>query len=152
MGTGYRPPSSEPQGRWAKHIHAKRREWGWSQTRGFEAVREGLGLGPKSRAAYITLDQGPRVPTTGEEQALAAVYGYPPEVAPEPLEATQTPDSLVTALRAQTAAIRELVEEMRLARAEDLVSREALMTALGAALSRVGRPGADGHDKTADAR
>lgn len=151
MGTGYRPPSKEPKGRWARHIHAKRRELGWSQTRGFEAVREGMGLSEKSRAAYIAVDMGDRQPTAKEEAALIAVYGIPEEPQ-DALEATETPDGLVEAIRAQTAAMLALVEEIRLSRAEELVSREALMTALGAALSLEGMRGGDGHGRNADAR
>jgi len=63
---------------------------------------------------------GPRQPTEAEAQALAAVYGWPPETT---LEATETPDDLVAALRdhiaalaAQTAMMGELVRELREAR------------------------------------
>lgn len=97
MGGGYRPPSREPRGRWARHIHAKRREWGWSQTRGFEAVREAMGLGPKSRAAYIPIDEGKRPPTPTEEAALLAVYGAPPEESEVPEVAALDASALVVA-------------------------------------------------------
>lgn len=117
MGTGYRPPSAEPRGRWARHIHAKRREWGWSQTRGFEAVREGLGLSEKSRAAYITLDMGPREPNEVEAAALAAVYGYPPEATTTGLEATESGDSLAQAINALVVELRAMREERELVEA-----------------------------------
>lgn len=120
MGTGYRPPSNEPKGRWAKHIHAVRRERGWSQTRGFEAVREGLGLGPKSRAAYIPLDDGRRAPSASEEAVLADVYGWPPESPTEPPERPESGvtglDALVAAIAEQTRVMGELVKELRVAR------------------------------------
>lgn len=106
MGTGYRPPSREPQGRWARHIHAKRREWGWSQTRGFEAVREGLGLSPKSRSAYIPIDEGKRLPTPQEEKVLLTVYGVPPEGEPEPAPASDLSE-LAASIRALAQAIQE---------------------------------------------
>lgn len=109
MGTGYRPPSKEPKGRWARHIHAKRREFGWSQTRGFEAVREGMGLSEKSRAAYIAIDMGDRQPTAAEETVLIAVYGIPEEPAQKEagpaLSGEAGYQSVVAAIDRQTAAI-----------------------------------------------
>ena len=120
MGTGYRPPSKEPKGRWARHIHAVRRERGWSAQRGFEAVHEGLGLSPKSRAAYLPFESGERTPTPTEEAALAAVYGWPPESPTEALEATESGDTgmaaLIAAIRDQTAAMVDLVNELQAAR------------------------------------
>lgn len=131
MGTGYRPPSREPQGRWARHIHAKRREWGWSQTRGFEAVREGLGLGEKSRSAYIPIDEGKRQPTPDEERALIAVYGVPEE----PPEPEPTRDDLA-------GSIRELAEAIRQERAERIEWERGLLESLQAlALALVQRDG-----------
>jgi hypothetical protein len=80
VGTsGYRPSKVEPNGRWARHIDARRREWDWSLTRGFEEVHEALGYSDKSRTAYRALDLGEREPTTKEAEALASVYGWPPE-------------------------------------------------------------------------
>lgn len=101
-------------------------------------------------ATLRKVESGSAQPGRRMLRELAAYYGgEPPGV---PLESPTAPDKLVEAIQAQTAAIRELVAELRLSRAEDLVSREALMTALGAALSREGRLEADGHDRTADAR
>ncbi len=68
--------------------------------------------------------------------ALAAEKGVDiesqPRLGPEPAEATQTPDALVLALVAQTEAISALATEIRLARAEELVTREEMMRALAA--------------------
>jgi hypothetical protein len=133
MSTGYRPPSREPQGRWARHIHAVRKERGWSQTYGFEQVREGLNLAAKSRTAYIPLDIGTREPTPEEGEVLASVYGWPSDEPPEPLEATETPASDLA------AAIRELVETIRSERAERLEWERGVVASIrevGLALGR----------------
>lgn len=134
MSSGYRPPSTEPKGRWARHIHAFRRAQGWSQTRGFEATREGLGLSEKSRAAYIAIDQGLREPKPSEEEALAAVYGWPSdEPAPE------------VALEGQAAMLAE-IRALRLAVEAQTEAQTRGMASLGAALTAVflqlgGQPG-----------
>jgi transcriptional regulator with XRE-family HTH domain len=107
MSTGYRPPSTEPQGRWARHIHAFRKANGWSQTRGFERTREALGLSEKSRSAYIDLDIGRREPKPEEAEALASVYGWPTEEEPEPT----TEPTLAAALMALAGEIRAAREE-----------------------------------------
>ena len=123
MGTRYHPPSEEPRGRWARHIHAVRRERNWSATRGFEAVREGLGLSPKSRAAYLPFESGERTPTPKEEAVLAAVYGWPPESPTEALDATETPDSVL-------AAVSLLLDEIRAERAARVEWERGLLSAL----------------------
>lgn len=69
-----------------------------------------------------------------------------PRLTPEPLETTESGDALIRALEAQTAAISELVAEVRLSRGEETVSREALMKALGFVLAQRGTPAEDGHD------
>ena len=131
MSTGYRPPSSEPRGRWAQHLHAERKARNWSQTRAFEELREGLRLSPRSRSAYIAVDMGKRQPTQAEAEYLASVFGWPPDGPPEPLEQAQAPADLIAALMAQTAAINALV-----ARLDSLASeaiREGVLDALGEA-------------------
>lgn len=77
--SGYRPPSNEPQGKWAHAIHKKRRSDGISQTGAFELLGARLGLGPKSRAAYVAIDMGEREPTEAESKVLAEWLGYYPE-------------------------------------------------------------------------
>jgi hypothetical protein len=69
-----------------------------------------------------------------------------PRLAPEPAGSTETPDSLVMALIAQTAAIRELAAEIRLSRGEDAVTRQEMMRALGAVLAPRGRRSAGERD------
>lgn len=116
MSSGYRPPSSAPVGAWATHIHAKRRERGWSQTRGFEVAREhGLPLSDRSRSAYIAIDMGKRQPTAAELPALIATYGKP-EPVPEYNDtgpAISEAGEIAAAIREQTAVIRELLDEIR---------------------------------------
>lgn len=84
-----------------------RRTRDWSQQQAFEELRQGLGLGPKSRASYIKLDMGPRPPNVRQQEYLVAYFGQTPDD-PPPLVAGEK-DELV-------AAIRALVEEMRLQR------------------------------------
>jgi hypothetical protein len=93
-----------------------RRDRDWSQTQAFEALREGLRLGPKSRASYIKIDMGARVPTLDEGEFLIRFFGRNPDDIPEDDESV---DPLVAALQAQTEAILGLAEELRLARTND---------------------------------
>lgn len=68
----YRPPSTPPKGRWAVFLHEERRARDWNQTQAFEALREGLRLGQKSRASYVALDMGARQPRAfGSSQTRA---------------------------------------------------------------------------------
>lgn len=132
MSSGYRPPSTEPKGRWARHIHAFRKAQGWSQTRGFEAVRDGLGLSEKSRSAYIAIDQGLREPKPSEEAALAAVYGWPTEDAPT--AATEGEPTLAAAL----IALADELRESRLARQDAEARLRSLEAAVALLAQRVG--------------
>lgn len=112
MSSGYRPPSSAPTGAWARHIHAVRRERGWSQTRGFEKAREnGLPLGERSRSAYIAIDMGERQPTPAEVPALIATYGAPSEE-PEQIE-TAAPEGTAVLVAMFSAFLDELREDRR---------------------------------------
>lgn len=79
MAPGYRPPSTEPKGRWARHIHAYRKAHGINATRAFELWHEGLGLAAKSRTAYLAIDKGERQPTGPEAEYLASQIGWPEE-------------------------------------------------------------------------
>lgn len=83
-----------------------RKERDWSQSQAFEALREGLRFGPRSRASYRAIDMGTRPPTPSEADFLVRYFGSSPDDihdVPEPN------DPLVE-------AIRDLVEELRLAR------------------------------------
>lgn len=113
MAPGYRPPSADPKGRWARHIHAARRERGWNQTRAFEEWHVGLGLAPKSRTAYLNLDMGKRQPKPHEAEYLASQIGWPPDQ-DEPVEAPPSDmAALIAAIRDQTRAMDALVNELR---------------------------------------
>lgn len=111
---GYRPPSAEPEGKWANAIHAKRRADGLSQTAAFKLLRGQLNLSENSRAAYVALDMGEREPREHEEKILAAWLGYWPE---DPTDATSppkgdTPGGLVAALEDQTKALNRLADQV----------------------------------------
>lgn len=129
--SGYRPPSTEPRGKWAIALDKKARDLGISQTGVFEQLREGLGLGPKSRSAYLPLHLGVRPPTDAEAKVLADWLGYWPEDV-EPGEVGSTGDTSAPGLSELIASLNELVGELRAARQEraDLLERvEALETA-----------------------
>ncbi len=117
---GYRPPSTEPRGKWAKRIHEKRRADGLSQTGAFELLGSRLGFGPKSRFSYVALDMGTREPTEHEAAVLAEwLGGYPSDEPQDALQATQTPDPVAAAIDRQTAALEALVDELLRWRTED---------------------------------
>lgn len=82
----------------------------WSQTQAFEALRDGLDLGPRSRAAYIKLDMGERPPRPREQQFLIEYFGSGPDDIPT-IGADKDP--LVEAINGQTEAINALVAELR---------------------------------------
>lgn len=100
----YVPLSRPPRGAWARHIQAKRREWGWSQQHAFERLRDGLHLGPKSRASYVKIDEGGRQPTEDEAAYLASVFGWPEDEAAEP---PAQADAILTAVNALVQELRE---------------------------------------------
>lgn len=110
---GYRPPSREPRGTWARAIHEKRRRDGISQTGSFEVLGPRLGLGPKSRQSYINLDMGDREPTAVEAAVLAEWLGGYPVDDPSAGAAANTPADLIQALADQTAAISELAAQVK---------------------------------------
>lgn len=124
---GYRPPSTEPRGKWAKRIHEKRRAEGLSQTGAFELLRERLGYGPKSRFSYVALDMGTREPTDAEAKVLAEwLGGYPDDMADSGDATTATSE-----LAALVQSINALVEEMRAARQADQArQRDEIATAV----------------------
>ena len=64
---GYRPSAKPAAGRWGIALDRYRRAKDWSQQRGFEQLREGLRLGPKSRASYVALEHG-QEPTSQQLQ------------------------------------------------------------------------------------
>lgn len=132
----YRPPSQPPKGAWARHIHAVRRERDWSQTQGFEHAREGLHLGPKSRNAYIALDMGTRDPNPDEEEALAAVYGWPPEDE-SPAEVPEGSDPILTL----ATAITGLTQELRAARLQQVDATDRVLRAIAASVAGRVPPG-----------
>jgi hypothetical protein len=94
------------------------RDRGWSRVRLFEEVGAELGYAPKSRSAILPLLED-KNPTEQQAAVLARHFGWPTEPDPAPAGATETPDPLVTALAAQTAALTALVDELRLWRSED---------------------------------
>jgi hypothetical protein len=89
-----------------------RQDRGWSQQQAFEALHEGLGFGPRSRASYVAIDMGKRPPTPTEAEFLVSYFGKSPDDLPEPIEPTEPADALVVALAAQTEAINALVARL----------------------------------------
>lgn len=89
-----------------------RQDRDWSQTQAFEALREGLQFGPKSRASYIALDMGHRPPRPDEQEYLVGYFGKSPDDLPAPVEPTEPADALVAAIHAQTEAINALVARL----------------------------------------
>lgn len=109
-GVSYRPPSHQPRGAWARHLHEQRRLRDLSQTQAFELVYERVGWSSKSRTAYVAIDMGERQPKEHEAAVLGAEFGWPAEQ-----DASETPPGipeLVAALAAQTTAINALVERL----------------------------------------
>ena len=113
---GYRPPSTEPRGAWARAIHAKRRAEGISQTGGFEVLGPLLGMGPRSRAAYRAIDMGDRPPRPDEAEVLAEWLGYWPSEATESASPAASDGvglaELAEAIRDQAQAINDLARQV----------------------------------------
>ena len=138
---GYRPPSVEPRGAWAKAIHRKRRELNISQQRAFEMLGPALGFGPKSRAAYIALDMGQRPPTEAESKVLAEWLGaYPEEPHTAGSDTGDTPPfdpaAYLTRMDALAVALTDLVVELRSSRQERDAIEERLRALEAAARLR----------------
>lgn len=123
-GVSYRPPSTPPRGAWALHLHRIRQERDLSATQAFELVYERVGWSPKSRAAFVAIDQGRSQPSPEIAAVLAAEFGWPPE----PGEVVETNDPLAAAILELTAELRTAREERatveaRLKEVERLVAR-----------------------------
>lgn len=67
-----------------------------------------------------------RSPRRDNIEALERIFG-----SQAPLERPETPDALVAAIKAQAEAIQALALEIRLSRAEELLTRQEMMKALG---------------------
>ena len=115
----YRPSVSRPSGPWGPTLDRVRRERDWSQQQAFEALREGLRLGPKSRAAYVSLEAG-RVPSPEQHAYLVSQFGEP-----EPVAAATTEGDLA-------GSIRELAEAIRQERAERIEWERGVLESLQA--------------------
>ncbi len=104
----YRPPSRQPRGSWARHLHDQRQLRDLSQTQAFEAVYERIGWSRKSRTAYVAIDMGERQPKPNEAQVLGAEFGWPPDPQDMPSE---TPDyaAIVAAIDRQTAMLERVL-------------------------------------------
>lgn len=81
----------------------------WSRVRLFEEVYAELGYSPKSRSALLPLLID-HEPTEDQAAVLRKHFGEPPEVAPEPTTATETPDPVVAAIDRQTAMLERVLE------------------------------------------
>lgn len=122
----YRAPLRAPQGEWARFIHRMRQERDWSSQAAFEALREVLRLGPKSRASYLRLESGERTIRDWEQDALVDYFGQGPSDE-DRVEPTPPVDyDLVTALREQTVAIQSLADAILASRADQKGMNEGL--------------------------
>lgn len=104
----------------------------WSATQAHEALREGLGLAPKSRAAYVAIEDG-RPLKAREETFLRSYFGGGPSDEDRESQAgsggdTPDPAALIAAIEAQTRAITAVLD--RLTAADE--DREARLRALEA--------------------
>ena len=85
----------------------------------FLQAEAGYGIAP---SVWGELESGTRRPSADQRRVLLAYFGSQPE----PLD-----DPLVRALREQTAVFRDLVDELRLMRAEQAATQEASARVLG---------------------
>jgi hypothetical protein len=134
----YRASANEPMTRWARHLDAVMRERGWSRVRLFEEVGAELGYAPKSRSAMLPL-LADKEPTPAQAAVLRRHFGEPPLDDPAASSAhTEAAGSsdLAAAIREQTAAMLELVAELRLSRAEQVGMNEGLV-AVAAQVAKV---------------
>lgn len=113
MATRYRHPTKAPQTAWAVHIDRYMRENGLSQQGAFELAHKALGLGPKSRTAFLPFLEA-REPNESEAQALASVFGWPSPDDDPP--AVPVDDAVAAAIDRQTDVMRELLAEFRQSR------------------------------------
>ncbi len=105
-------PHESPKGGWGRFLDGKRSERGWSQQRAFEELHTGLGLGPKSRASYVALEEG-HEPTPDQQRFLARFYGEGPGLEDEEPNAAAT----LPATEALSLAVRTLADELSAVRA-----------------------------------
>jgi hypothetical protein len=134
----YRPPSSQPRGAWARHLHEQRRSRDLSATQAFELVYERIGWSAKSRTAYVAIDSGDRQPKENEAAVLAEEFGWPPE-----------PDSAPVEDVTLAAAILALTDELRAAREERAVMASRLMALEAVVDGLVGQAMKDGEGRSA---
>lgn len=124
----YRPPSKQPRGAWARHLHEQRRLRDLSQTQAFELVYERVGWSAKSRTAYVAIDMGERQPKGNEATVLGAEFGWPNEEAlTEPATDGDVAAALLVqavAIEHQAAAIAALTTEIRLAALSVLTAQQ----------------------------
>lgn len=97
------------RGRWGSFLLEQRETRGWTQEEAFAALREGLGLGPKSRSSYVQLERGQRQPDARQQEFLTGYYHAIPVERPQ-----VAPPDLAGAINALVEELRE----MRLERQE----------------------------------
>lgn len=114
----YRPRSVPPASDWGRFLVRMRRERDWSATQAHEALHDGLGLGVKSRAAYVAIEDG-RALRTREEAFLRSYFGGGPTDEDRIATAAQPASDLAPYLEridALVGTVQLLVEELRIAR------------------------------------
>jgi transcriptional regulator with XRE-family HTH domain len=115
----------DQRGRYGRWLVAAREARGWTTAqRALDAMAAvGIRIGKSTYAEY---ESGTKAPSRNHLPLLESFWGPP-----EPLQATETPDSLVAALHAQTVAISELVAVLR----EGSEDRESRLRTLEAVVS-----------------
>jgi transcriptional regulator with XRE-family HTH domain len=121
------------RGRYGQWLVAARQAKGYeTATKALQAMAAaGIAIGKSTYAEY---ESGSKAPSKNHLPLLEAFWGPAPEVNAEPTDQTDL-----------VVAIRELVDEMRLSRAQQDESTQALLRAVAAVLpSTQGRPGTSG--------
>lgn len=131
-----------PRGKWGTFLVREREARGWTQETAFDALRSGLGLGPKSRSSYVGLERGSKLPDREQREYLVQFYGAEPADVPESPSEQAT---LIAALTRQAEAMEALVGELRMARTTQ-DARDEVLVRLVAALAPQARRDEDGRD------
>lgn len=97
------------RGKWGTFLVDQREARNWTQEEAFGKLRGGLGLGPKSRSAYVMLERGTREPAPAEQRFLVDFYRAEPVEPPAPTEGNA---AMVAALNRQAAAMEALTARL----------------------------------------
>lgn len=102
-----------------------------------EAIRVSRGFG-MGHSTYAQMESGAREPTEEQYRHLTGFFGSEPEPDPEPEHPASDIADLAAAVREQTAAMRDLVDEMKATRDAQPDIAEVIARAVSAALQAAG--------------